>query len=81
VRASGLLHGDETSWPEHGQRGWLGVFTAATVTLYYVAGRGQELLNNLLDGFTGGLMTEGWHAYRGFPRRLPLANAIGAGRT
>jgi hypothetical protein len=70
VQASGLRHGDETSWPEPGQPWWLWVFTAATVTLYYVASRGQELLNNLLDGFTGWLMTDGWHAYRGFPRRL-----------
>jgi hypothetical protein len=70
VRASGLLHADETSWPEWGQGLWLWVFTAAAVTLYYVAGRGKELLENLLGGFQGWLMTDGWIAYRGFPRRL-----------
>lgn len=70
VRTSQLLDGDETSWPEHGQPWWLWVFTAATVTLYYVAGRGQELVGNLLDGFAGWLMTDGWGAYRRFPRRL-----------
>jgi transposase len=70
VLESGLLHADETSWPERGQGLWLWVFTAATVTLYYVAGRGKELLENLLEGFQGWLMTDGWISYRGFPRRL-----------
>jgi transposase len=70
VLESGLLHADETSWPERGQGLWLWVFTAAAVTLYYVAGRGKELLENLLEEFQGWLMSDGWIAYRGFPRRL-----------
>lgn len=70
VLKSQLLHADETSWPERDQGLWLWVFTAATVTLYYIAGRGKELLENLLEGFQGWLMTDGWIAYRGFPRRL-----------
>jgi transposase len=53
---------DETSWPERGQGLWLWVFTAAAVTLYYIAGRGKELLENLLEGFQGWLMTDGWIA-------------------
>ncbi len=40
VLASDLLHADETSWPEHGQPLWLWVFLSASVTRYYVAGRG-----------------------------------------
>ena len=68
--ASGLLHADETSWPERGQPLWLWVFTAATVTLYSVAGRGKELVENVLDGFTGWLMSDGWVSYRHYPRRL-----------
>lgn len=47
-----------------------GGVAAATVTLYYLAGRGKELWENLLEGFTGGLMSDGWIASRGFPRRL-----------
>ena len=70
VLDSDLLHADETGWPEQGQPLWLWVFTAATVTLYYIAGRGQELVENVLDGFTGWLMSDGWIAYRGYPRRL-----------
>jgi transposase len=70
VLDSDLLHADETTWPEQGQPLWLWVFTAATVTLYYIAGRGQELVENVLNGFTGWLMSDGWIAYRGYPRRL-----------
>ena len=70
VLDSDLLHADETSWPEHGHPLWLWVFTAATVTLYYVAGRGKELVENVLEGFTGWLMSDGWVAYRDYWRRL-----------
>ena len=60
VLESGLArHADATSWPERGQGLWLWVFTAATVTLYYIAGRGKELLENLLAGFQGWRMTDG----------------------
>ena len=70
VLDSALLHADETSWPEHDHTLWLWVFVAATATLYYVAGRGKELVENVLDGFTGWLMSDGWGAYRHYPRRL-----------
>lgn len=70
VLASEWLHADETAWPEHGQPLWLWVFHSLTVTLYYVAGRGRERVDHVLDGFGGGLMSDGWIAYRHYPRRL-----------
>ncbi len=70
VLASDLLHADETSWPEARQTLWLWVFVATTATLYYVAGRGKELVENVLDGFTGWLMSDGWGSYRHYPHRL-----------
>ena len=70
TKDSALLHADETSWPEPGRPLWLWVFVATTATLYYVAGRGKELVENVLDGFSGGLMSDGWMAYRDYPRRL-----------
>jgi transposase len=79
VRASELLHADETSWPEGGALLWLWIFVSATTTLYYIAGLGKELVTHVLAGFSGWLMTDGWFSYRDSPRRLPLANAIGAG--
>jgi len=70
ILASDRLHADETAWPEQGQPLWLWVFCSVTVTLYYVAGRGRELVENVLDGFTGWLMSDGWIAYRHYPCRL-----------
>ena len=70
VLASELLHADETAWPEAKQTLWLWVFVATTATLYYVAGRGKELVENVLDGFTGWLMSDGWGSYRHYLRRL-----------
>jgi hypothetical protein len=70
VLDSALLHADETSWPEAQQTLWLWVFVATTATLYYVAGRGKELVENVLDGFTGWLMSDGWASYRHYARRL-----------
>ena len=70
VQESELLHADETPWKESGQLLWLWVFTTSTTTLYYVAGRGRELLDNLLEGFQGCLMSDGWQAYRHLEQRL-----------
>ncbi|MBK1650491.1 hypothetical protein CKO36_18445, partial [Rhabdochromatium marinum] len=65
---SELLHADETSWPQGAE--WLWVFTSATVTLFVVGKRGREVLDRILPGFAGWLMSDGWQAYRHFPRRL-----------
>lgn len=73
VLQSGLLKADETPWPEQGAKReslWLWVFTSAYVTLYYVSYRGQELVRNLLAGYTGVLMSDGWQAYRWLDKRL-----------
>jgi hypothetical protein len=70
VLASELLHADETAWPEAKQTLWLWVFVATTATLYYVAGRGKERVENVLDGFPGWLMSDGWGSYRHYPHRL-----------
>ena len=70
AQASGLLHADETSWPQPPQRLWLWVFITTTTTLYVIAGRGKATVVTLLSGFTGWLMSDGWFAYRDYPRRL-----------
>lgn len=70
VVASDLRHADETSWPQGTELLWLWVFTSATVTLFMVAKRGRELLDRLLPGFAGWLMSDGWQAYRHLPQRL-----------
>lgn len=70
IQHSGLLHADETSWPQQEQRLWLWVFLTTTTTLYVIAGRGKATVTRVLDGFTGWLMSDGWFSYRGYPQRL-----------
>jgi hypothetical protein len=70
VVASDLLYADETTWPQGAELLWLWVFTSATVTLFVVAKRGREVLDRILPGFAGWLMSDGWQAYRHFPQRL-----------
>lgn len=70
VQGSGLLHADETSWPQQDESLWLWVFVTTTTTLYTIAGRGKATVSRLLEGFTGWLMSDGWFSYRGYPRRL-----------
>jgi hypothetical protein len=70
IRRSGLLHADETSWPQGAQTLWLWVFASATTTLYAIAGRGKDTVVRVLAGFLGWLMTDGWFSYRHYPQRL-----------
>lgn len=71
IQHSELLHADETPWPEQGASSlWLWVFVTRQAVLYYVSHRGQELARNVLEGFVGVLMSDGWQAYRWVARRL-----------
>lgn len=70
VQASGQLPVDETLWLEGRHTAWLWVFTVATVTLYAIAGRGRAILDTVWAGFNGGLMSDGWCAYRHLEQRL-----------
>lgn len=71
VQSSGLLHVDETSWRELNTLLWLWVFCGQGVVVYWIAGRGSELLVNVLgNAFQGWLMSDGWQVYRYYLKRL-----------
>ena len=69
IQGSGLLHADETAWPQPHASLWLWVFITTTTTFYPMAGRGQATVSRRLDGYTGWLMSDGWCADRGYPPR------------
>ena len=46
------------------------MFVTSHTVLYYISHRGQELVRNLLGGYAGVLMSDGWQAYRWLGRRL-----------
>ena len=68
--ASDLLRADETTWLIAGKPFWLWVFVAATVTLYYITFRSNELVRNLLSEFKGWVMSDGYQVYREIDKRL-----------
>jgi len=72
VQTRGLLHADETPWPQQDQETvlWLWVFVGMAVTYYTIAGRGKKTVRRVLESFQGGLMSDGWFSYRDYPKRL-----------
>jgi len=72
VQQSGLLHADETSWKESGQPLWLWVLLCATATLYITGRRTRRTIQRILFNgeFKGWLMSDGYHVYRDYDRRL-----------
>jgi hypothetical protein len=71
IVASDLLHVDETSWTELTTLLWLWVFSTKNVTVYWIAFRSAELIENVLGkDYTGWLMSDGYQVYRRYPNRL-----------
>lgn len=65
VRASPVVHGDETSWRQNGQNGWVWSFSTPTVRSFlYRPSRGGEVVTEVLGAEFGGvLMTDFYAAY------------------
>lgn len=71
VRASGLLHVDESTWSEGKLLLWLWVFSTSTVVVYWIAWRTAELIDNVLgEHYAGWLMSDGYPVYRHYLNRL-----------
>ena len=70
IKQSELLHADETGWKENGRLVWLWVLVTSTVTLFLIGGRSWDVLADILEGYAGWLMSDGWHVYRKYARRL-----------
>jgi transposase len=65
VKASGVLHADETGWRVAGQSQWLWCFTTSTATYYLIhRSRGSPALDEFFtEAFDGILITDFWNAY------------------
>jgi len=77
ARASPILHGDETSWRENGQNGYIWAFSTpgeGAIRYYeYDHSRGQAVVKRILDGrFDGHLVSDfycGYNIYAGKHQR------------
>ncbi|MBU1661445.1 MAG: IS66 family transposase, partial [Chloroflexi bacterium] len=70
VRQAELLYVDETGWKENGRLVWLWVLVTSTVTLFLIGGRSWDILADILEGYAGWLMSDGYLAYRKYAKRL-----------
>lgn len=69
LRASGILHVDETSWKEHKVCRWLWVAVGEQVVYFCVGPRTLEMAQKIIGDFKGLLMTDGYNAYRWYSNR------------
>jgi hypothetical protein len=71
LRASGVIHADETPWPQQGHKlRWLWVALSSTTAIYRISSRHAETIRDLIgDAFLGWLVSDGYMAYRDHPRR------------
>lgn len=70
IQASELLHVDETGWKENGRLTWLWVLRTHMTTYYIMGGRSWKVIADVLEKFSGWLMSDGYHAYRNYGKRL-----------
>lgn len=70
VRQTELLYVDETGWKENGRLVWLWVVVTSTATLFLIGRRSWDVLADILEGYAGWLMSDGYKAYRQYARRL-----------
>jgi hypothetical protein len=71
LRAAGVIHADETPWPQQGHKPrWLWVVLSSTTAIYRISSRHAETIRDLIgDAFLGVLVSDGYGAYRSYPRR------------
>ena len=70
VRASAVIHADETGWWVAGASAWLWVFTNPQLTLYTIDNRSQEVVRRVLgDDHAGVLVSDCLASYDPHPGR------------
>jgi len=70
-RSAFLLYADETSWKQMAALYWMWAFITARSVLLTIDKRTKETVKRILgDDFAGWLMSDGYSAYRDYPKRL-----------
>ncbi|MDP7654238.1 MAG: IS66 family transposase [Candidatus Marinimicrobia bacterium] len=70
LRRASLLQADETSWKQNGKPYWMWVFITVSTVLLIISRRTKETVKRILGDFDGWLMSDGYIAYRDYPKRL-----------
>ena len=70
VQSAELANLDETPWYQKGKLLWMWVMVTATAVIFRIGSRGKDSLVELVtEAFLGWLVTDGYMAYRSYPRR------------
>ena len=68
IRASPVVHADETGWREDGVNGYVWTFSTPTDRYFLRRGRGKEVVDEALgDSFSGVLVSDFYAAYNHYP--------------
>jgi transposase len=67
IRASPVIHADETGWREDGTNGYSWTFSTPTACVYTHGGRGKGMVDDTLAGAIGTLVTDFYAAYDHYP--------------
>ena len=70
IEQSELLYVDETGWKENGKTTWLWVLKTMTVTFYVIGSRSWNTIADIMENFSGWLMSDGYGQYRKYGKRL-----------
>ena len=70
IKEAALIHIDETGWKQLSTKLWLWGFVTSTVCLFLIGARTKEVAKTILGIFTGWVMSDGYHAYRHYQKRL-----------
>lgn len=64
VRRHDVVQADETKFRVRGENGWMWVFVTLSSVVYRIADtRGQSVVREVLDGYTGTLVSDAWDPY------------------
>ena len=64
VREHDVVHADETKFRVRGSNGWMWVFVTLSSVVYRIANtRGHEVVEEVLGGFEGTLVSDAWRPY------------------
>ena len=70
LQQADILHLDETHWYEQGKLYWLWVAVTSKTAVFHIGSRRKEELSHLVtEAFIGWLITDGYGAYRSYPKR------------
>ena len=70
LQQADILHLDETHWYESGKLHWLWVAVSTKTAVFHMGSRRKEELSHLVqEAFIGWLISDGYAAYRSYPKR------------